>query len=308
MRAILCDMYRPAAASLIVSAFMVFACERAPRAAEHEGSPITDVIILKYMYDPDEAALDITDPAEIEQLRQLIAGNPHEAEHACGYHWLICFRDPKGYVSSFAHNQDCEVYQRSNRHVHRVLRRYFAQIRENPQTFVFNVTIPASITPDQAVERTAGGGNTIFFLHGTDSRLPSVRLELSVKSPIPDNRNQWDAATEANRQAAFRRMGAVLSEVRTALPGTHHSAPENRYSSSGGGEIEDRVEARLYLPSGTSPQHVKVPADVRLSNATVPTSYIIQVATPNRNPRALKMALGKQLGADVSVAPYPETP
>lgn len=297
-----------AAASVMLVALLACDEHAAARQPRRKLPPTTAVIILKYMYDPDETAAFITDPAVIQQFRESIAENPHAVEHACGYHWLICFRDQSGNVTTYAHNEDCEEYQRHNRRVSSLLKRTFKQIRENPSAYVFNATIPADITPEMLIARTSGRQHHVFFLDGTDSRLPSLHIQVSVKSPIPEDRNEWESAVKANRERALKRLNEAVWAVERATPGIHHSRLENRFSSFGGGEIEDHADTFLYLPYGESPQNLNLPPDIEVLEKTRPAHYSVQVVAPSRSPIAVKRALEKELGVDVAVAPYPKVP
>ena len=263
--------------------------------------PTNAVIIVKTMFDSDEKALLITDRKAIDELRDVVAANPHAAEHACGYHWLICFRDATGQVAAFAHNKDCEEYQR-NWKVHRVLKRYFFRIRWHPTHFAFNVAVPSSLAPEQVVASTARGPELVFFLEGTDLRLPRVRLRLTEKSPIPEDRSQWDAAAEANRARGIARMTAIVAAIEKSTTGAHHTKIDNNGGTFGGGTTEDFIETTIYFPYGTPIPDV--PPEVTILEREVPANYAVQVIGPLRTAAEVKKTIEAQLRTPVTVTPY----
>jgi len=276
------------------------ACDGAP-SAPSTLPPTNAVIIVKSMFDPDEKGLLITDAKAIEELRDVVAANPHAVEHACGYHWLICFRDATGQVAVFAHNEECEEYER-NWKVHRVLKRYFNQIRRNPAHYAFDVTVPSSLAPEQVVASTARGPELGFFLHGTDLRLPRLKLRLTETSPIPRERNEWQAAVEANRAHGIARLTAVVAAIEQSTAGAHHTKIENAQSMFGGDTIEDQMESTIYFPYGTPIPDA--PPAVTVVEREVPASYALQVIGPLRTAPEVKAALETQLRTPVTVTPY----
>jgi hypothetical protein len=259
------------------------------------------------MYDPDAEALWVSDPTKIQQLRHLVAENPHAVEHACGYHWLICFRDRSGNVAIFAHNEECEEYQNDDRQVHTTLRKYFDKIRLKPTEFVFDLNVPADVAPEQMLSRMHGAEELVFFLRGTDGRLPRLRIQLTMKSSIPEDRRQWDRAVERNRQTAIDRMRDVVARIENGRAGIHHSKIDNNASTFGGGEMEDRVETVIYFPYGSATLKESLPSDVRVVESAVPDSYMIQVIGPLRSAAEVKRAVEARIGATVSVTPYPQS-
>lgn len=276
------------------------ACDGTP-SAPSTLPPTNAVIIVKSMFDPDEKALLITDAKAIEELRNVVAANPHAVEHACGYHWLICFRDATGQVAVFAHNEECEEYER-NWKVHRVLKRYFNRIRRHPAHFAFDVTVPSSLAPEQLVASTAQGSELVFFLNGTDLRLPRLKLRLTETSAIPDDRNRWDAAVEANRARGIARLTAIVATVERPIAGAHHTKIDNAGSMFGGGTIDDQIESTVYFPYGTPMPDV--PPEVTIVEREVPASYAVQVIGPLRTSPEVKAALEAQLRTPVTVTPY----
>jgi hypothetical protein len=262
--------------------------------------PTNAVIIVRTMFDPDEKALLITDRKAIDELRDVVAANPHAVEHACGFHWLICFRDATGQVAVFAHNEECEEYER-NWKVHRVLKRYFNRIRRHPMHFAFDVTVPSSLAPEQLVASTTRGPELVFFLNGTDLRLPHVKLRLTETSAIPDDRSRWDAAVEANRARGIARMTAIVAGVEKRIPGAHHTKIDNP-GSMFGGTIEDQIETTIYFPYGTPIPDV--PPVVTIIEREVPASYNMQVIGLLRSAPEVKAVLEVQLQTPVTVTPY----
>lgn len=265
----------------------------------------TAVIIAKYMYDPDSSAKVIVEPAAVRELQELLVGNPHAVEHACGYHWLIIFRMADGNVDIYAHNEECEEYTRQNGRVHAALKKYFGAIRERPTDFLYNVDVPVAVPPEALMSATRPSGMLMFSLDQTDERVPRIALEIVRRSPIPEKRAEWDPAVEENRRKAVEEMTQILERLVRENPGSHAGKVETWGSSFGRGRIEDTVRATFYCPFGADASRVRVPPEAHVLETTTPTTYRMQATSSSRSAADVAKSLSALLGRDVAVSAYP---
>jgi hypothetical protein len=229
----------------------------------------------------DEAIL-ITDKSEIEKLVGLFEGN-HRARHACSFHWDIWFwRSPtESYLLPF--NEECEKYSSNSSLIHSTLKIYSSKLRQNPPHFVANVKVSASLTPEALTQRLEDDGKQVFFLRGTDERLPSITIQSTAISDIPDSKKLWDMAKEKNERKAKQVLREAVSKIKAMYPVTKNTDFDRRYSSFGGGKIEDRVQTTIYFPYDTKLDEIgRALENVKLLKCKIPDSYFVQLISKER--------------------------
>lgn len=264
------------------------------------------ILISQYMIRTGSEALLVTDPARIDEFVRLFRNNSRIPRHACGFHWIIQFRQGNTELLSFPHNEDCEIYAHNNNRIHSLLNASFTQILQDPKYFLLNVRLPASLTPDEAVEKLESGERKIFFFNGTKERLPSIKIRATAISAIPKFRRQWDAAEASNLKLAQDRLRDAIEDVRTTNTIVKLTKLDSRYSSFGGGKIEDRVETTIYYPFGTAVGDIRVPNKVEVLERKVPTYYIIQMVVKERFSDNLRLSLMSSNPFILDVRAFPD--
>jgi len=254
----------------------------------------------------NEAAL-ITEPDDVAELVRLVACNTHVSHHACGYDWLVWFRQSDGSMRVSGHNDECEVYGHRNAATQKLLRRYFEAIRREPRAFVFDVAVPAAIDPREAAARLRSDEMTSFLMRGPDQRLPRIVIDVAATADIPADRARWDAATETTRRAAIAHLQTVVDELAKRYPEIQHDELDNRASRFGGGTIEEHAQTTVYFPFGTRVGDIAVAgADVVKRNE--PAYSVVQVVAKTNSAKAVQAFAEERLGVAVRVAPYPSEP
>jgi hypothetical protein len=262
------------------------------------------ILISQYMQRTGNEALLITDADKVNELVKLFSNN-RTAGHACGYHWLIWFRQSATSTIPFAHNEECEIYKEHDKRIHSLLDAYFSTIKQNPTHFIFNVKVPASLEPQEAARRLEDDRQKVFFFAGTEQRLPSLTVQATAVSDIPKARSQWTGAESRNRSAARAKLSEALEVLRKRYPIVEITKLDNRYSSFGGGKIEDRVETTIYFPFGTGVNDIGMPNNLRVLSRNIPTDYMIQLIVQEKLSADVKQALMARNSFILDVLAFP---
>jgi len=251
----------------------------------------------------NEAAL-ITTPDDVAELVRLVACNSHVSNHACGYDWLIWFRQSDGSMRVSGHNNACEVYGHQNAATQKLLQRYFDAIRREPHAFVFDVAVPAAIDPRDAAARLRSDEMTSFLMRGPVQRLPRIVIDVVATADIPADRTRWNAATEATRRTAIARLQTVVEDLAKRYPGIQHDELVNRAGMFGGRRIEEHAQTTVFFPFGTRVRDIQV-ADANVIERGEPAHSVVQVVAKTNSAKAVQAFAEERLGVAVRVAPYP---
>jgi len=234
------------------------------------------ILIAQYMARTGSEALLITDRKRIDELVRLFRNN-EAVPHACGYHWIIWFRQSATNAVPFAHNEDCQVYRLYDTELHAVLNSYFSSILKSPKYYVVDVTVPASLSPEDVVTKLESPNQQVFFFNPTDERLPHITIAAKAISKMPVSRGQRDAAEARNLRNAKQQLAIAIRSITSTYTGAKASPPDHRSSRSGGGEIEDTVQSTISFSNTTDPTRIAIPESVRVIERTMPDSYIVQL-------------------------------
>jgi hypothetical protein len=250
------------------------------------------------------AAALVTKPNDVAELVRLVGCNRHRREHACGYDWIISFRQSDGSSRAFGHNEECEVYASQHAAAQKLLRRYFDEVKREPHAFVFDVAVPAAIDPKEAAARLRSDDMTSFLFRGFDQRLPRIVIDVTATAEIPDDRAQWEAATKKTREAAKARLQAAFDDLAKRYPGIRRESLDGANSMFGGGKIEEHARATVLFPLGTSVGGIRVP-NAEVVERVEPARSIVQIVAKTNSAKAVQAFAEERLGVKVRVAPYP---
>ena len=265
------------------------------------------ILISKYMFQTGSEAYFTSDRKEIEQLVHLFRNN-RSAPHACGYHWLIWFRESPTEAVPVSHNEECESYEANNAEIKSTLKRYFDSIRNYPTSFISNVWVAASVQPEEAAKQLEDSEYHLFFLLGTLERLPHIRIRSRSISGIPQDRSDWESAKSKNVRDAEDRLRREIEELRKNYEIVHFTKLEVPYSSFGGGKIEDRAETKIYFRYGSGLESIENQLkETELLEKTSPSYYVVQLVSAEKYSPALKQRLTTKHQFILNVLPYPET-
>jgi hypothetical protein len=248
------------------------------------------ILISQYMIRTGDEALLITDPKEINELVKLFRNN-RTVPHACAYHWNIWFRQSSTESIPFSHNEDCEIYENYDKRIHVLLNGYFKAILHNPTHFILNVKVPSSLEPEDAVRRLEANERKVFFFAGTEQRLPYVKLRAISVSQIPKDHAQTRTAELKNVSIAETKLRHAIEMLKGKYPVGKATKLDHRFSSFGGGRIEDGVETTVYFPFGTCLSNISVENEVEVLDRKTPTEYVLQLVIRDRFSEAVKRTL-----------------
>jgi len=254
----------------------------------------------------NEAAL-VTKPDDVAELVHLVACNAHVRNHACGYDWLVWFRQSDGSMRASGHNDECEIYGYKNAATQKLLRRYFDEVKREPHAFVFDVAVPATIDPKEAAAHLRSSEMTSFLFRGADQLLPRIVIDVAATADIPDDRTQWNAATEKTCETASARLQAAFDDLAKRYPGIRHESPGGGSSMFGGGRIEEHARATVLFRLGTPVRGIRVP-NAEVIERIEPARSIVQVVAKTNSAKAVQAFAEERLGVKVRVAPYPNDP
>jgi hypothetical protein len=264
------------------------------------------ILIRKYMIQQGPEALLIQDRHGIEKLVNLL-GNNRRVGHACGYHWLIWFRLSPTVAVPFSHNEDCEVYQNNSAQINSLLKRYSQLIKTKPSHFIHSLKIPASLAPEDAAQLLENNSQFVFCFSGTEQRLPHVRLQATSISKMPADRSQWEAVQTKNVASAERQLQNAIEGLRHRYEIESITKFDKRYSMSGDGRFEDRVETTVYFPYQTTLENIEnLLNGVEILEKKVPTSYDLKLVSEERFSEKVKQRLTNAYPFLLDVLPFPE--
>jgi len=152
-----------------------------PLSAEsaRQAPQVDAVVIHKTEYLCGDEAVLVTKPERVKELADLVLDN-ETVGHACGFHWLIRFAMHDGTLTTRAHNIECEEYRRNDAEAHALLDRYFQQALKDPQSFIVDLTVRASESPEELSAAFIKVGR-IFLFDGAEARLPRLTVETAEK-------------------------------------------------------------------------------------------------------------------------------
>lgn len=279
-----------------------------PRHSGSESSikQTNSILISKYMILNGNEALLIRDNVKIKELVSLFSGN-ETVGHACAYHWLIWFRQDPTFAVPFSHNEDCEVYQANNARINSLLKTYVKIIKNSPSHFIYNLKIPASLEPEEAVKKLESNSHLVFFFRGTAERLPHIKIQATTRSEIPKDRTKWNIAKSKNLDSGKGRLKQAIDASGRRYTIVKSTKLDNRYSSFGGGIIEDRIETTIYFQYGTALDNVEnVLNEIDVLEKKIPTYYILQLVAEERFSNKFRQQLMSNHQFLMDVFPFPD--
>jgi hypothetical protein len=264
------------------------------------------ILISKYMILNGNEALLIRDSSKIKELVSLFSGN-ETVGHACAYHWLIWFRQNPTTAVPFSHNEDCEVYQANNTKINSLLKTYFSIIKNSPSHFIYNLKVPASLEPEEAVRKLENNSHFVFFFRGTEERLPHIKIQATTRSEIPKDRTKWNIAKSKNLDLGQGKLKEAIDALGRRYAIIKSTKLDNRYSSFGGGIIEDRVVAIIYFQYGTALDNIEnVLNEVDVLEKKIPTNYMLQLVAEERFSDKFRRRLMSNHQFLLDVFPFPD--
>lgn len=264
------------------------------------------ILISKYMIEQGPEALLIRDHQEIEKLVSLLSENK-TVGHACGYHWLIRFRQSPTVSVPFSHNENCEVYENQSALINSLLKGYSHLIKTKPAHFIYTLKVPASLAPEDAAKQLENDKQFVFFFSGVEQRLPHITIRATAASKMPNDRSRWEVVKTKNVAAAKRKLQDAVEALSHRYAITTVTDFEKRYSRSGAGRFEDGVETTLYFAPQTSLDHIEtVLGSVEIRETKQPVSYNLQLVLEERYSEDVKQRLMDLYPFILAVAPFPE--
>jgi len=220
------------------------------RQVPRQAPKVDAVLIHKTEYLCGDEAVLVTKPQRVKELAALVLDN-ETVGHACGFHWLIRFAMPDGTLTTRAHNIECEEYLRSDAEAHALLNRYFQQALKKPQSFIIDLTVRATVSPEELSAALVKVGR-IFLFDGAEARLPKLTVRATADRAIPEDRGQWRAASSAKEAAAGALLASAVAAVTQKQPAASLGPVEHPGGEFGGGKIVDHLQRTVYLAFGSS--------------------------------------------------------
>jgi hypothetical protein len=303
-------MHKPRFAWCLV--FVVLLCAGATAQNRIDVSNTTEILISSVRTSErfgkkqkGDEALVIRDKGEIAKFVALFNNNLQGKVHACGYHWRLDFYRQGSPPTEIYFNEDCEEFERKTAEICQTVQAAFNRTVTRPNAFLTTLKIDAAVTPEAAESELAAKNQLRVLRLRKIDRLPRVELRASFTSAIPEDRSLWNKAKANTILEADRFLVNDIARVREKLTTVEISEIEHGMSMFGGGEIMEERRVSLYFPIGTDLTAVGTGLNKsRVGLAVVPTTYGLQVLTPNRLTKSESDELMKSFSFVKAVEPY----
>ncbi|MDR2840277.1 MAG: hypothetical protein LBV75_03275 [Paludibacter sp.] len=163
-------------------------------------------------------ALLITDKDEMIDDQKLFLA-PTTISHLCGYSYKISFwYDFDSIYSSRSLNGNCESFDYKPYKTQKQLDFYAKRLETRPTHYIYNLSIPVSIKPDEVKEKLRNSGLKIFFLDGKNKRYPGVNISYETKSFVEKNKRHSREAEDKNAQKFRKEIEEIVNNVNVIVP------------------------------------------------------------------------------------------
>ncbi|MGI8542238.1 MAG: hypothetical protein ACR2MD_02015 [Aridibacter sp.] len=231
-----------------------------------------------------DGGLLITDSKEIAKYVELFDGNSKAVSHACGYHWQITFQKEGAEQTEIYINQNCEEFNRSSREIHKFLKPKFDQIATKSEYFISNVAIDVNTSPEEAIQKLTENTNyKVFVLDNLENRFPSIEIQATAISDIPEDKKLWDEAKRKNSTKAENILRNEIEKIQSKYPVVKIDEIQSHYSSFGGGKIEERPTVRISFPIGTNlGDFERILKETIIKDKYIADTYTLQIVSKKR--------------------------
>jgi hypothetical protein len=256
--------------------------EKPPPLDVHEGDYVlvTDADFGYPHEGRPNAAVLVTAPREVAQMRGWLIHNAHPLMHTCGYHWEVVLGGRDRVDGATNINQDCEVYEHDGEAILERVRAYGRRVESAPDHFIYTAVIPASVVQTDAITKLRARGELFFVDAGAD--LPFAWIEVTRIYHGDDD--AADSFMRHELDQAVARLPARLDAH--VVPSTAHPSLQT------GDRIRWTIQVRL--ARGTNPDELAAllePLGAQLGEHGTPDTYSVYLVSSERDAARAKTTL-----------------
>ncbi|MDR0873160.1 MAG: hypothetical protein LBN27_06790 [Prevotellaceae bacterium] len=158
-------------------------------------------------------ALLITDKNEIMIDQKLFLAEQHSL-HLCGYSYEISFfYDIDSLYYSHSLNKKCEIFDYEPYKTQKQLDFYAKQLETSPTHYIYNLSIPVTIIPNEVKEKLKNSGLLIFFLDGKLNCYPNVYIKYKTHSFVEKSKQYSREAEEKDAEKFRKEIDEMINNV-----------------------------------------------------------------------------------------------